>query len=593
MPAFRSAAIDAVNRDILPLEHYIVTMFSPLSTNCGHSGRALDPGLMVCASQKATASTRRYSRNGSSRLADVFLSYARSSAAAAERITRELAQCGWSVWFDRELPAHRAYSDVIATELESASAVLVLWSEDAAASQWVRSEANRARERGKLVQARIDNAQLPMPFDQIQCSDLGSWRGHRNDVGWTQVRRSIHELVGVETKAPISEAHRPIAGRRELLVGGAAALAVSSGGVAWLLRGKDDQANPQAALLVQKGIDALQNNDVFAADDPGSLANAVALLSEATRIDPRNVMGWGSLALAYAALKRVSPVAQRAGLDSRSRWAAATALKLKPNEARATAALLLLDPLYRHWRLAEQADRTALKNSPPIPLLNFLLSETLASVGRWKEAAAVSIKADRTHFIIPGADRRVVVDLWASGDLQGADQALKLAVDHWPQQPQVWRTRLAYLMYSGRPFDALAVLHNEAERPTGTPNELVQAFDATAKALAGQGDAKNAVASGLEYLKTTPAAAFGVAQSCASLGEGTTAIELLRGYYFAEGDWAQLSPPGGDQDRQTSSLFMPPMRSLWTDAQFDRLLTRIGLNDYWRQSRTLPDFRRI
>jgi len=296
--------------------------------------------------------------------------------------------------------------------------------------------------------------------------------------------------------------------------------------------------------------------------------------------------------LAYAALKRVSPLAQRSGLDSRSRSAAATALKLKPNEPRATAALLLLDPLYRHWRAAEEADRAALKNSPPIPLLSFLLSETLASVGRWKEAAAVSIKADRTHFIIPGADRRVVVDLWASGDLQGADQALKLAVDHWPQQPQVWRTRLAYLMYSGRPFDALAVLHNEAERPTGTPVGLVQMFDATARALAGHGDAKSAVASALAYLKTTPTAVFGVAHTCASLGEETSVIALLRGYYFAEGEWAQLSPAGGDQDRQTSALFMPPMRSVWTDARFDQLLTRIGLNDYWRQSRTLPDFRR-
>ena len=79
-------------------------------------------------------------------LADIFLSYARPDATAAERIARELGKAGWSVWYDRELPAHRAYADVIANELESAPAVLVLWSEAAAASEWVRSEANRARE---------------------------------------------------------------------------------------------------------------------------------------------------------------------------------------------------------------------------------------------------------------------------------------------------------------------------------------------------------------------------------------------------------------------------------------------------------------
>ena len=48
-------------------------------------------------------------------MADVFLSYARPDAASAERIARELGKAGWTVWYDRELPAHRAYADVIAS----------------------------------------------------------------------------------------------------------------------------------------------------------------------------------------------------------------------------------------------------------------------------------------------------------------------------------------------------------------------------------------------------------------------------------------------------------------------------------------------
>ena len=120
-------------------------------------------------------------------MADVFLSYARPDAAAAERIARQLGKAGWSVWYDRDLPAHRAYSDVIATELESASAVLVLWSRASADSEWVRSEANRARELHKLVQARVGEGRLPMPFDQIQCADLSGWRGAKTDPGWRLV----------------------------------------------------------------------------------------------------------------------------------------------------------------------------------------------------------------------------------------------------------------------------------------------------------------------------------------------------------------------------------------------------------------------
>lgn len=54
---------------------------------------------------------------------------------------------------------------------------------------------------------------------------------------------------------------------------------------------------------------------------------------------------------------------------------------------------------------------------------------------------------------------------------------------------------------------------------------------------------------------------------------------------------ARDTPPGGDEDRQTAALFQPPMRAAWTDHRFPALLRRIGLEDYWRQSNTKPDFR--
>jgi tetratricopeptide (TPR) repeat protein len=523
-------------------------------------------------------------------MADVFLSYARPDAAAAERAARELGNAGCSVWFDRELPAHRPYSDVIATELESASAVLVLWSKASIGSEWVRSEATRARELRKLVQARLDTTRLPMPFDQIQCADLIKWRAGDRHPGWLQIRKSIDELAGEHPT--IGPSPQPAeASRRNTLIGGAAAAAIAIGGGAiWSSRSRQ-HSSPEAVLLMQKGMDALQNNDVFSADDAGSLRNAVALLTEATEADPRNPSAWGSLSLAYAGLKRVSPPSQRGGLELRSRSAATRAFNLNSGEPRATAALLLLNPLYRHWRSAERADRTALERSPPVPLLFFLLSETLGSVGRMKEAAEISIRADRKRYIIPGADRRVVLDLWSAGDLQGADEALKLAVEHWPQQPQVWRTRLQYLMFSGRASDALAILHNEGERPSGTPDKLVIALEATAKSLAGLADRAEAVRRSLDYLKVQPAAVFGVTHACAALGDLETSFAILQGYYFGEGTWSKVAPVGGDEDRATSALFLPPLKPALKDVRFAVLLKRIGIEDYWRQSGTIPDFR--
>ena len=127
---------------------------------------------------------------------DVFISYARPSEEQAHRIAELLRQQGFSVWRDDELPAHRAYSDVIEERLKSAKAVVVLWSAESAKSHWVRAEADTAREAGTLVQARLDSALPPMPFNQIQCADLDGWDGDVGAPGWRKLERSVAALLG-------------------------------------------------------------------------------------------------------------------------------------------------------------------------------------------------------------------------------------------------------------------------------------------------------------------------------------------------------------------------------------------------------------
>jgi tetratricopeptide (TPR) repeat protein len=537
-------------------------------------------------------------------VADVFLSYARPDAAAAERIARILERRGWSVWIDRELPAHRAYADVIATELESAAAVLVVWSKASIKSEWVRSEANRARELRKLVQARVDDARPPMPFDQIQCADLTGWRGAEAHAGWSQVVRSVDALLHVDSdRAHVaSVSPSPVATRRRLLLGGGATvMATVVGYGAWRRLGSDEslwrsfqpeEASPRAQLLLEKGLDALQSSDILESDDPGSMAAAVALLTQATQANPKSATAWGALALAYAGRMRASPVAERSGLEARSRSAAATALQLDPNESRALGGLRLLDPVYHHWTEVERADRAALQTNEHHPILVSVLAQMLGDVGRWIEAAQYTRKIDWAHFLIPGADRKQIVTLWSAGDLPGADETLQRAIDHWPEQPQIWRTRVAYLTYSGRPSEALQVLEDTPDIPSAISADFVTTAISTAKALMGTHDPRAAVQQNLQYLKTNARAIFPTAHACTALGAADTALQLFNGYYFVEGEWASLAPAGGDQDRLTSPLFYPPMKALWRDPRFNALLERIGLNSYWRQTRTIPDFRR-
>jgi adenylate cyclase len=127
---------------------------------------------------------------------DVFISYARPSEEEAHRIAQLLRDKGFSVWRDDELPAHRAYSDVIEERLKSAKAVVVLWCAESARSHWVRAEADTAREAGTLVQASLDGALPPMPFNQIQCADLKDWQGDTTSPGWRKLEGSVAALVG-------------------------------------------------------------------------------------------------------------------------------------------------------------------------------------------------------------------------------------------------------------------------------------------------------------------------------------------------------------------------------------------------------------
>ncbi len=128
-------------------------------------------------------------------MTDIFISYARPNAVEAHAIAEALREQGYPVWRDDQLPAHRAYGEVIEEQLHAARAVVVVWSGDAVQSQWVRAEADLARQGGKLVQLRVDATGLPLPFNQIQCADLSGWGGDKGAPAWQTIVRSLEDLL--------------------------------------------------------------------------------------------------------------------------------------------------------------------------------------------------------------------------------------------------------------------------------------------------------------------------------------------------------------------------------------------------------------
>ena len=141
-------------------------------------------------------------------MSDVFVSYARPDEPLAERVAEMLRAEGYRVWRDDELPAHRTYADVIEERLKSAKAVVVLWSAEAAKSQWVRAEADTARSAGTLVQATVDGSIPPLPFNQIQCANLNGWTGGTDEPGWRKLVESVHSLAGAPRVTEQRQTHR-------------------------------------------------------------------------------------------------------------------------------------------------------------------------------------------------------------------------------------------------------------------------------------------------------------------------------------------------------------------------------------------------
>jgi hypothetical protein len=98
-------------------------------------------------------------------MVDVFISYSRSDQAMVAMLAHAVEAAGYQVWWDAELPPHQSYGDVITDKIAGAKAAIVVWSASAVKSEWVRAEADMARNQRKLIQTALDDVTPPLPFN--------------------------------------------------------------------------------------------------------------------------------------------------------------------------------------------------------------------------------------------------------------------------------------------------------------------------------------------------------------------------------------------------------------------------------------------
>lgn len=135
-------------------------------------------------------------------MVDVFISYARDNQDVAKRLADAVARDGYNVWWDDDIPPHVSYSELISEKIATAKAAIVVWSKSAAASEWVRAEADMGRSARKLIQTSVDGTTPPLPFNLIQFAGIGDWQGEEDHPGWKAVKTSIRALCGPPAETP-------------------------------------------------------------------------------------------------------------------------------------------------------------------------------------------------------------------------------------------------------------------------------------------------------------------------------------------------------------------------------------------------------
>ena len=169
--------------------------------------------------------------SGARKPATLFLSYSRADEQRARRLASALEKAGYEVWWDARIEGGAAYARSISTALDSADAVIVLWSAKSIESDWVRDEAAQGRDRHRLIPLTLDGSAPPIGFRQYQVIDLTHWHGRPGTREIVEIERAIEAVVGGSHS---TVAMQPVSvSRRGTLIGGGVVAALLAGG-GWL-----------------------------------------------------------------------------------------------------------------------------------------------------------------------------------------------------------------------------------------------------------------------------------------------------------------------------------------------------------------------
>ncbi len=378
--------------------------------------------------------------------------------------------------------------------------------------------------------------------------------------------------------------------RRSLIAGGAAALALAgAGGWLWSSR-RGHQPHPEAVEWHRRAQIAQRQGQAE------QVRQAVSFFTRATEIDPLYAEAWGGLALSYRHILEGFAEGEMNSLPGLIESAARRALALDPDNGDARVAMALILPYYRNWARIEADLLDIARRHPDHWFVQAQLGIVRYETGRWRDGFAHTERQLEIEPYIPIPHVYRARALWSLGRLQEAEAELDASVARWPANYMLWNLKFSFLLFTGRAGSAAAFAADPHTQPDHLRPDAIEVRRVLARAVEHRAPAD--VAASLEDLRRQTAAIGSVpltAPLFVLLGRPDLAFLALERYFLggpAAEFGAALPPPSTYERRYAAFLFMPNLAPLWGEPRFAALLERAGLERYWRESRTAPDYRR-
>lgn len=321
---------------------------------------------------------------------------------------------------------------------------------------------------------------------------------------------------------------------------------------------------------------------------------ACELLEHCVATAPDFADAWAALASVRALLLPRDRDVIGSPAHDRAVAAAERALALNPDCAQAFAALSLLKPAFGAYGEKIALVNEALKRTPNDPSLHVARAAWLYSVGRLRDAARALEVASLLDPLGPAVEGLRASLLSARGDRETARIIVNAAWKRWPDSPFIW-----YLMWTTL---CVAGALDEAERlsrPEFVPHRAVSAADVDVL--------RNYVA----LLRAAPEPRFAFCKRMLAAARNSTEPLCLSTCLIAAGHGCaeeafdvidaaldagrQLKPDhhvafGMARAQSPLQLFVGASgEPIWDSPRFPALCARLGLAQYWMESKKWPD----